>query len=29
MLAWKIVIVESVWYGVLGAVAAMLDGKEA
>jgi len=29
MLAWKLVIVTVLWYGALGAVAAMLDGKEA
>ncbi len=29
MLAWKMIILNLVWYAVLGAVAAMLDGKEA
>jgi hypothetical protein len=28
-LAWEMVIVGTIWYGILGAVAAMLDGKSA
>ncbi len=27
-LAWKTIVVSVLWYGVLGAVAAMLDGKQ-
>lgn len=26
-LAWEMIVVSTIWYGVLGAVAAMLDGK--
>jgi hypothetical protein len=29
MLAWKMIIISIIWYGVLGAVAAMLDGNKA
>lgn len=29
MLAWQMIIAGTVWYGILGAVAAMLDGKGA
>jgi hypothetical protein len=28
-LAWQMIIVGMIWYGILGAVAAMLDGKSA